>query len=624
MSVTAATPYRVIAGLGAGAGAALAMIAVMAILRLAFGFLTIPELMLNSVLMLLGGEAFSTALDTLYYAGRPLLFAVILEGTLLLGAILGLIYVWLSRPNPDTGKRLAIFNVPWGGILYGLVIGVLLNLIFLPLIDQPVFADKPYGIYASSIIPLWLGLMILALVYGLVLQAALPRLPAPPVVSEESNFLLPASDEGRRTFMRIAGGTLLAVVGGAIFTYGGTIINQGGFTSPVSNSNLDLEDEAAASGDVPTPETVSQSNLAPSTATAEPLPPTATHTPLPTDTPVVEASATPPEATALPTDTPLPAPTDTPIPTPSDTPIPPPTSTPVPVVRVKELTPTDSFYHVSKNFFDPSPSSDGWKLEIKGLVQNPYSITYKELLALPAVEVVVGMMCISNPLGGGLIGNTNWKGVRLADLLNKANPKKGVLDIVMTAEDGYTDSITLQKALDPDVVLVWEMAGAPLTPQHGFPARLLVPGIYGMKHVKWLNSIELVNSDYRGYWQQPSQGWSDPAPVNTMSKIDYPVGGSLKLEQQTLSGIAFAGDRSISKVEISTDGGKTWNDAYVKPKLSGTSWIVWAYDWTPLQAGKYTVKVRATDGAGNLQREKVTDPYPNGATGWHTVSYVVK
>ncbi|HUP28123.1 MAG TPA: molybdopterin-dependent oxidoreductase, partial [Chloroflexia bacterium] len=296
-----------------------------------------------------------------------------------------------------------------------------------------------------------------------------------------------------------------------------------------------------------------------------------------------------------------------------------------PVIKVKEITPTESFYHVSKNFFDPSPSSNGWKLEVKGLVDKPYSLTYDQLKALASVSVTTGMMCISNPVGGGLIGNAKWKGVRLADILKKAGPKKSAVEIAMTAVDGYTDSISLQKALDPDVVLVWEMNGAPLTSQHGYPARLLVPGIYGMKHVKWLTSIELVDRDFKGYWQQPSQGWSDPAPVNTMSRIDFPTESSLdRGKNHTISGIAFAGDRSISKVEVSTDSGKSWKQAYVKPPLSGTSWVVWGYDWTPAEAGKYTVFVRATDGAGKLQSAARTDPYPNGATGYHSVTYRVK
>jgi DMSO/TMAO reductase YedYZ molybdopterin-dependent catalytic subunit len=293
-------------------------------------------------------------------------------------------------------------------------------------------------------------------------------------------------------------------------------------------------------------------------------------------------------------------------------------------IPINELTPTASFYHVSKNVFDPTVSEIGWKLEIKGLVENPYSLTYDELTALPAETVTTGMMCISNPIGGGLIGSTTWRGVKLADLLSRAKPKKGAVDLLMSAADGYTDSIPYRKALDPDVVLVWQMGGQRLTPQHGFPARLLVPGIYGMKHVKWITSIELVDHDYKGYWQQPSQGWSDPAVVNTMSRIDFPAAGTLERKTHIISGIAFAGDRSISKVELSLDGGKSWKPAYLKAPLSGTSWAVWGYEWTPAKAGKYTLAVRAYDGTGKVQPTGRVDPYPSGAAGYHKVTFTVK
>jgi DMSO/TMAO reductase YedYZ molybdopterin-dependent catalytic subunit len=296
----------------------------------------------------------------------------------------------------------------------------------------------------------------------------------------------------------------------------------------------------------------------------------------------------------------------------------------LPEIKVKEITPTESFYHVSKNFFDPTPSASGWKLEINGMVDSPYSLTYSELVALPAIEVITGMMCISNPLGGGLIGNAQWKGVRLADLIQRAGPQKGAVDVVLQAVDGYSDSITYKKAIDPNVMLVWEMNGETLKPTHGFPARLLVPGIYGMKHVKWITSVQLVNHDFKGFWQQPDQGWSDPAPVNTMSRIDFPAAGNQALQKLDVSGIAFAGDRSISKVEVSTDGGKTWHEAYVRPPLSGTSWVVWGYVWTPPAPGKYKVMVRATDGTGKLQSARWTDPYPNGGTGYHSVTFNIR
>ena len=375
--------------------------------------------------------------------------------------------------------------------------------------------------------------------------------------------------------------------------------------------------ETVVSGDTPGPtldEPASVPTAAPPVDTPTSVPPTDTAIPEP-------ATATAEEATQAPTAT-----TEPPTATAQPTATIEPSATPValPVIEVQEITPVDSFYHVSKNFFDPSPSANGWNLEITGLVDKPYSLDYKALTSLPATLVTTGMMCISNPVGGGLIGNQVWKGVHLADLLKKAKPKVGVTKLLMRAVDGYSDSITFQKAMDPDVMLVWEMGGKPLTSQHGFPARLLVPGIYGMKHVKWITSIELINYDFKGFWQDPSQGWSDPAPVNILSRIDFPTDGTLSMKQQTISGVAFAGDRSLTKVEVSTDGGKTWNKAYVKPPKSHTSWVVWGYNWTPSAPGKHTIMVRATDGNGKLQTARRADSYPNGATGYHSVTYVVK
>lgn len=648
--------YRIIAGVGAGAGAALAMILVMAALRLVLGVPTIPELMLGPILRLLGGRAFSQALDTLYYAGRPLLFTLVLEGTLLLGALLGLLYARLGRPNPTNGHRPLVFRSPLSGILYGLGIGVVLNLVFLPLLGEAPFANQASQLYSGTAMPLWSGLMLLALVYGVTLHRLLPN-PAPVFVLGSGTALavdypgyISPTLEGtadRRQFLRIAGGGLLALLGGGISLYGGTVLNQGGLTSPV---------------DVPPPDT-SSANAGPSgsdvamagdTPTAQPTPQATEVQSSPTEPPATQQPSTespptqPPSTSVLPTAEPTQAPTGTPQPpaatseptsveqpaTPTQ--LPPPLATPQPTraataaagpqpvqIAVQEITPVAGFYHVSKNFFDPSPSAGKWGLAIKGMVANPYSLTYKQLTAMPATTATVGMMCISNPIGGGLIGNQTWKGVRLADLLKKAKPQAGFSDVAFTADDGYTDSIPLNKAMDPNVMLVWEMGGTPLTSKHGGPARLMVPGIYGMKHVKWLNTIELVAYDFKGYWQQPDQGWSDPAPVNLMSRIDTPQGGTPARKPQILSGVAFAGDRSISKVEVSTDGGNTWNRAYLKPPLSGTSWAVWGYEWTPLKAGKYILQVRATDGKGNLQNARRTDPYPNGATGYHTVTVKV-
>lgn len=700
-----ARPFRILSGVGAGAGASVVMMAVMAGLRFATNLPTIPELMVGPIINFLGGQSFSDQLDKLYYAGRPLLFTLIVEGTLLLGVVLGLLYAFLARPNPITDKRPAIFNSTIGGVLYGLAIGILLNVLFLPIISLTVFASQSPGTGLASPVPLWAGLMLLALVYGVTLHWLLPS--APPQEADGVGMVSASGKDGtghpylgyeppkeeilavesadRRQVLRIAGGTALALLGGTGLFGTGTLLNQGGVISPVNrvgtknpdNAGVAPNDNVAQVIEVPTPQSAAPTETitpeptpiptdtplppsptevptlppptnTPQPPTAEPSPttikptqpPTKTPKPLPTNTAKAKAaptrtprptSAPPPSATPLP-------PSDTPVPTvPKATEPPPPTNTPVPadtaivvntpsipVIKVREITPTTSFYHISKNFFDPNVSTDGWNLEIRGMVDNPYSLSYVTLTYMTPVEVTTGMMCISNPVGGGLIGNTTWKGVRLADLLARANPRPGVKDVVMRAADDYSDSITYEKALDPDVLLVWEMGGARLTSEHGFPARLLVPGIYGMKHVKWIQSFELVDYDFKGYWQQPSQNWNDAAPVKVMSRIDFPAEGTLDMGPLDLSGVAFAGDRSISKVEISTNSGKTWKQAYLKPPLSQTSWVLWGYTWTPPGAGTYKIMVRATDGEGNLQAAKRADPFPSGATGYHTVTFKVK
>lgn len=285
-----------------------------------------------------------------------------------------------------------------------------------------------------------------------------------------------------------------------------------------------------------------------------------------------------------------------------------------------EVTPVGQFYTVSKNFFaDPVVDAATWRLEIGGRVQQPYALTYDELRALPAVEDYRTLICISNEVGGDLIGNAHWRGVRLRDLLERAGPLPGAYKVVFTCADDYTDSIRFEKAMHPDTLLAYEMNGAPLAPQHGYPARLLVPGIYGMKNVKWLQKIEVVEHDYRGFWQQ--RGWSDEAIIKTMSRIDTVARSVVsKVEPLLIGGIAFAGDRGIRRVEFTVDGGQTWQEAQLKPPLGPYTWVLWFAAWTPPAPGQYTIRVRATDGQGELQPAVVAEPLPDGASGWHTVA----
>jgi DMSO/TMAO reductase YedYZ molybdopterin-dependent catalytic subunit len=281
-----------------------------------------------------------------------------------------------------------------------------------------------------------------------------------------------------------------------------------------------------------------------------------------------------------------------------------------------EVTPNTDFFEVSKNPFDPQVAATGWKLEIGGMVENPLSFTFDEIKSLPSVEEYATLACISNHVGGDLIGNALWRGVRLKDLLAQAGLKAGVVDIVMTAADDYRDSISIDRALQDGTILVYEMNGEQLTPSHGFPVRLIVPGIYGMKNVKWIKRIEAVDYDFKGYWQR--RGWDDRAEYQTMSRIDAPESDISGTTQ--LAGIAFAGDRRISKVEVSTDGGKTWEEAEIKEPLSSNTWVLWHKQWTPSSKGDHVVVVRATDGIGVTQTSRYARPDPAGSTGYHRVT----
>ena len=283
-----------------------------------------------------------------------------------------------------------------------------------------------------------------------------------------------------------------------------------------------------------------------------------------------------------------------------------------------EVTPVGSFYNISKNLWDPVVDVRRWSLSIEGLVHHPFVLDYRQLTTGgPTVQEYVTLTCISNEVGGPLTGNALWRGVRLRDLLQSAGVKEGAVDLVMEGHDDYTDSIPIEKAMHPDTLLVWEMNGEPLTPAHGFPARLIVPGIYGMKNVKWIRRLEVVDYDYKGYWAQ--RGWSDVAHVKTWSRIDAPRSAQVRRgEEVVVGGLAYAGDRGVERVEVSFDGGVTWNRAELKEPLGPYAWRLWAHRWTPPGPGRHVILVRATDGTGVTQSEVRVGTLPDGAEGYHT------
>jgi len=285
-----------------------------------------------------------------------------------------------------------------------------------------------------------------------------------------------------------------------------------------------------------------------------------------------------------------------------------------------EITSNDEFYVVSKNFVsDPTVNGSTWQLSVGGVVSHPYTLTYDQLTALPTKQQYETMMCISNEVGGQYMSNAHWEGVPLADLLHRAGEiKSGATKVVLHAADGYSDSIHLAKALEATTLVATHMNGVTLPQTHGYPARLLVPGIYGMKHVKWITSIEVVTTDYQGYWQQ--SGWSDPAAVRTTARIDTPLDNAeFKANQPTyIAGVAFSGNKGISEVDVSFDNGQTWHRATLKQPLSELTWVLWGHPWQPTP-GNHTISVRAIDGQGNVQDPQIDPPQPNGSSGYHTI-----
>jgi DMSO/TMAO reductase YedYZ molybdopterin-dependent catalytic subunit len=290
---------------------------------------------------------------------------------------------------------------------------------------------------------------------------------------------------------------------------------------------------------------------------------------------------------------------------------------------VPALTPVDNFYVVSKNFTDPVVAAAGWSLNVHGLADAPYRLSYDAFKALPATTLAVTLECVSNAVGGNLISTGRFAGVPLRDLVQRAGPRPAAHAVAFRARDSYAESLPLDLILgDPDILVAHSLDGAPLPDAHGFPARLLIPGRYGMKGPKWLEDIELVASETGGYWE--GQGWDSQAVVQTMSRIDSPIAGRpVPMGDITVSGVAFAGARGIARVEVSTDGGRTWTDADLQPPLGPLTWTLWSFAWRPAAEGLYTLAVRATDGARTVQPSSVRPSFPSGATGYDKVAVTI-
>lgn len=292
------------------------------------------------------------------------------------------------------------------------------------------------------------------------------------------------------------------------------------------------------------------------------------------------------------------------------------------------ITPAEDFYLIDTALVSPRVDTREWSLKIGGNVENPLELSYADLLSMPTREADITLSCVSNEVGGGLVSNGRWTGVLLSDVLREAgvDPRRitgSSSQIVGRSVDGWTAGFRTELAFDGREALVaFGLNGNELPLKHGYPARLVVPGLYGyVSATKWLSEIELTGWDFDAYWIQ--RGWAKEGPVKIQSRIDTVRDGeTLPAGRIPVGGVAWAPHRGISRVEVSTDGGRTWNEARLAAQLDPDSWRQYLYGWDA-RPGRYTLQVRATDGEGRTQTARRTPPHPSGATGYHTIRVTV-
>ncbi len=282
------------------------------------------------------------------------------------------------------------------------------------------------------------------------------------------------------------------------------------------------------------------------------------------------------------------------------------------------------FYRIDTQLLTPRIDASNWSLDVDGMVDHPLSLTYAELLGMEMHEEYVTIACVSNEVGGDLVGNALWKGVRLRELLDRAGVQAGASQIVGHSFDGWTAGFPTAWLDDPkrEALVAVAMNGEPLPAEHGFPARLIVPGLYGyVSATKWVTKIGLTTLEaFNGYWVP--LGWAKEAPILTQSRIDVPKRGeSVNAGTVAVAGVAWAPDRGIKAVEVQVDDGP-WAPAELSTPISDATWVQWLYRWSATP-GNHVLAVRATDGTGDVQTADITRPAPDGARGHHTISVQV-
>ncbi len=284
-------------------------------------------------------------------------------------------------------------------------------------------------------------------------------------------------------------------------------------------------------------------------------------------------------------------------------------------------TPNEAFYRVDTALVVPQVRAEDWRLRVHGMVERELVLDFEDLLARPLLERDITLTCVSNEVGGRLVGTARWLGASLADLLAEAGVRPGATQLVSRSVDGMTIGTPVRTATDGrDALLAVGMNGEPLPPEHGFPVRMVVPGLYGyVSGCKWITEIEVTTFDaYDAYWVR--RGWAEDAPIRTSSRIDAPKPFARVREGSTVAvgGVAWAQTRGIARVEVRVDGGP-WQRARLGAAAGEDTWRQWAWAWAVRGRGAHTLEVRATDGDGQVQEQERATPFPSGSTGWHSV-----
>ncbi|HJW21639.1 MAG TPA: molybdopterin-dependent oxidoreductase [Candidatus Limnocylindrales bacterium] len=288
------------------------------------------------------------------------------------------------------------------------------------------------------------------------------------------------------------------------------------------------------------------------------------------------------------------------------------------------VVPNEQFYRIDTALLVPSVDVATWTLRVHGLVDREVTLTYDQLIQLPIIEQYVTIACVSNEVGGNLVGNASWRGVPLRTVLDMAGVQKTATQLVGRSVDGFTVGMPVAWVMNELRVplIAIGMNGQPLPRVHGYPARLIVPGLYGyVSATKWLSEIELTTMDaFDAYWVR--LGWAKEAPILTQSRIDVPRdGATVKAGPAAIAGVAWAPDRGIDRVEVSIDGGP-WQAALFSEEISRATWVQWVLRWNAT-TGDHVAEVRATDARGEVQTADVTTPFPDGARGHHKIGFHV-